>query len=68
LSQWAKRVRGIIASSQDLAMLGLLFIFSSLKGEHGETPQFVPSSFMDTYYSDASRSSSMNGIVLRIIE
>gem|GEM_PF-2897175 len=49
-------------------MLGLLFIFSSSKGEHGETPQFVPSSFMDTYYSDASRSSSMNGIVLRIIE
>jgi hypothetical protein len=34
-------------------MLGLLFIFSSLNGENGDTAQFVPSSFMDTYYSDA---------------
>ncbi|MGF6127067.1 hypothetical protein QF019_002276 [Pseudomonas frederiksbergensis] len=49
-------------------MLGLLFIFSSSNGEHGETAQFVPSSFMDTYYSDANRSSCMTGIVLRIIE
>lgn len=36
-------------------MLGLLFIFFIFKGEHGDTAQFVPSSFMDTYYSDAIR-------------
>jgi hypothetical protein len=32
---------------------GRLFIFSSSNGEHGDTAQFVPSSFLDTHYSDA---------------
>jgi hypothetical protein len=49
-------------------MLGLLFIYTSSKGGHGETAQFVPSSFMDTLYSDAIRCLRVNGIVLRIIE
>jgi hypothetical protein len=48
-----KRPRAIIASATDLAMLGLFFIYTSSKGGHGETAQFVPSSFMDTLYSDA---------------
>ncbi len=49
-------------------MLGLLFIFSSSNGGRGETAQFVPSSFMDTHYSDAIRYFCGNDIVLRIIE
>jgi hypothetical protein len=49
-------------------MLGLLFIFSSSNGGHGETAQFVPSSFMDTYYSDVIRWFCADAIVLRIIE
>jgi hypothetical protein len=63
-----KRPRVIIASATDLAMLGLLFIYTSSKGGRGETAQFVPSSFMDTLYSDAIRCLRVNGIVLRIIE
>ena len=49
-------------------MLGLLFIFSPSNGGHGETAQFVPSSFMNTHHSDAIRSCCVNDIVLRIIE
>ena len=49
-------------------MLELLFIFSSSIGGHGETAQFVPSSFMNTHYSDAIRSCCVNDIVLRLIE
>ncbi|CAI8757647.1 hypothetical protein SOP85_22475 [Pseudomonas sp. YuFO20] len=63
-----KRPRVIIASATDLAMLGLLFIYTSSKGGRGETAQFVPSSFMDTLYSDAIRCLRVNDIVLRIIE
>jgi hypothetical protein len=66
-----KRLRAIIACARDLAMLGApfhLFIFSSSSGGHGETAQFVPSSFMNTHYSDAIRSCCVNDIVLRIIE
>jgi hypothetical protein len=48
-------------------MLGLLFIFSPSNGGHGETAQFVPSSFMDTYYSDVIRWFCADAIVLRII-
>jgi hypothetical protein len=48
-------------------MLRLLFIFSSSNGEHGDTAQFVPSSSMDTHYSDAMRLPA-GDIVLRIIE
>jgi len=63
-----KRLRAIIACAKDLAMLGLLFIFSSSSGGHGETAQFVPSSFVNTHYSDAIRGCCVNDIVLRIIE
>jgi hypothetical protein len=68
IGRWAKRPRAIIASATDLAMLGLLFIYTSSKGGHGETAPFVPSSFMDTLYSDAIRCLRVNDIVLRIIE
>lgn len=46
-------------------MLELLFIFSSSNGGHGDTTQIVPSSFMDTHYSDAIGQAG-NDIVLRI--
>jgi len=49
-------------------MLGLLVIFSSSTGGHGDTTQFVPSSFMETLYSDAIRCFCRNDIVLRIFE
>jgi hypothetical protein len=61
-------MRAIIASAGDLAMLGLLSIFSSSKGGRGETAQYVPSSFMDTSYSDAVRWFCAGVIVLRITE
>jgi hypothetical protein len=48
-----KKSAGIIASAKDLAMLGLLLLFFFVKREHGDPVQFVPSSFMDAYYSDA---------------
>ncbi|WP_439878486.1 hypothetical protein [Pseudomonas prosekii] len=47
---------------------GAPFDFFIVKPGRGESPQFVPSSFLDTYYSDANRYSCLNGIVLRIIE
>jgi hypothetical protein len=44
----------IIASARDLAMLGSFSSFQRPTG-HGGTAQIVPSSFMDTHYSDAIR-------------